>query len=232
VSQPARKVLKDFVSNIISKPALVFDIETIPDVEKIETYYTSEELSEKETLYEVSLGFHQVVSFAFVEIRYNPNIKNFEKSEPKLIFNPDDELDVLLKASEVINKYEYFITFNGSRYDFPVLERRALFHGLQKSYENENQRLLLKELVLKSSENQWAHWKHLDIFNLLNLKGQKGGLSLLLDYMGLQKHNNLQGKEVYNLHKQRDYETLKQYAIKDADLEATLFIELVNFLRS
>jgi len=232
MAQTTRQKLKEFVSNILTKPALVFDIETIPDKEKIEAYYTQEELSEKETLYEVSIGFHRVISFACTEVRYNPTTKNFEKSDTKLLFNPDDELQLLLDVSKIMQQYEYFITFNGSRYDFPVLERKALFHGLQKSYKDNTERLLLKELVLSCSELQWCHWKHLDIFNLLNLKGQKGGLTLLLDYMGLQKHNNMTGKEVYSLHQSKDYETLKQYAAKDAELEATLFIELVNFFRS
>ena len=64
----------------------------------------------------------------------------------------------------------------------------------------------------------------------MNMKGQKGGLSFLLSLLNKQKYDNMKGHVVETLVTNNDIETLKQYALQDAKLEAELFVEIVKFL--
>ena len=225
-----RKNLQNFFKDL-KGPIIVFDIETIPDVDKINKFYTDDELSEKETLYQVSIGFHKIVCISYATLNFRD--KHFHIDEVQCIFNPEDELDILLQFSDVLlQDNTKLVTFNGNNYDLPVIEKRALYLGFQKAYSNDDERIKLKNLVLKCAELQNQPWNHLDLFWLLNLRGQKGGMSLMAHLLNESKHDDMKGWIVHDLYKNGDYDKLKAYSIKDAELEAKLFIETFNFFRS
>jgi len=221
------KHLNMFFENIKQNPIVVaFDIETVPDKTLIEEFYTEEELAEKENMYQVSLGFHKVVVLSYCTIDFAKK----SISEPNVIINLDDEHKLLQDAVSIFKNFTKFVTFNGQNYDLPVLEKRSLLHGLSKSYSNESERINLKDLYFKVNELQNQPWNHFDIFKVMNMKGQKGGLSFLLSLLNKQKYDNMKGHVVETLVTNNDIETLKQYALQDAKLEAELFVEIVKFL--
>jgi len=203
----------------------VFDIETIPDSEKVETYYTDEELQQKQSEYEISLGFHKVVAFSYAIVDFS----KFKIIENDAFVNVDDELGLLSQIHNTLSKYTKFSTFNGKNYDLPVLERRSLLNGLR--YKRERNVDYLKHLYVLANDLQNQPWNHLDLFQVLNMHRQKGGLNLLVDQLGLTKYNNLRGNQVAELVRSGDTETLYNYAKHDAYLEATLLIEVVDFFK-
>jgi len=89
----------------------------------------------------------------------------------------------------------------------------------------------LKHLYVLANDLQNQPWNHLDLFQVLNMHRQKGGLNLLVDQLGLTKYNNLRGNQVAELVRSGDTETLYNYAKHDAYLEATLLIEVVDFFK-
>jgi len=229
------KSLQSFFDSLVkqNQPVLVFDIETVPDMEKISQFYTEEELNEKEHMYQVSHGFHRIVSFAYVILTLSNNSEIFTISQPEILIaiNQNDETNLLLSVSDLMSQYNKFVTFNGNAYDLPVLEKRSLYHGLAKKYSTEEERTKLKNLVTKCQQLQNESWSHFDMFQALNMRGQKGGLRLLASLVGLQKFNNLEGKEVQKLIESNDIDSFVNYSKQDALIEARLFVEIVRFFK-
>jgi len=221
------KHLNMFFENIKESPrVLIFDIETVPDKSLIQQFYTEDELSEKENMYQVSLGFHKIVALSFCEIDFNKK----SISEPNVFINLDDEHKLLQDAASIFKQFTKFVSFNGHNYDLPVLEKRCLLHGLTKSYTSEQERINLKDFYFKVNELQHQPWNHFDIFRVMNMKGQKGGLSFLLSLLNKHKYDNMKGHMVEDLVANNDIEALRKYALQDARLEAELFVEIVRFL--
>ena len=209
---------------------LVFDIETVPDQQLVNKFYTQEEIEERNDPYKVSLGMHKIVAVSYCHVYFNQG--KFIINEPKAYINLNDEKDILLHMYDVFKDFNKFVTFNGTAYDIPVIEKRCLIHGLQS---NDNQiKSNLRELyrIIQNLKTNKESRKHLDLFKVFDLKWQKGGLSFLLHFIGLEKYESMKGSNVITLVNESNTEKLEAYARNDAYIEAKLLVELINFLRS
>jgi len=210
---------------------LVFDIETIPDQQLVNKFYTQEEIEERDDPYKISLGMHKIVAVSYCSVQFKQG--QFIINEPQVHVNLEDERDILLHMYDVFKNFNKFVTFNGSAYDIPVIEKRCLIHGLQTS-NNSNQKTNLRELyrIMQQLKTNRDNKKHLDLFKVFDLKWQKGGLSFLLHFIGLEKYESMRGSDIINLVNENDIQKIEAYAKNDAFIEAKLFVALTDFLRS
>jgi 3'-5' exonuclease len=136
------------------KSLLVFDIETIPDVNHCKNLFdigdnaSTEEKREVLAKYhlEVTNGkndflrqpFHQVVAISFLlcSIDYNEGYEIFNLQEVRSGGTQDSCEKELVKGffNYITEKKPRLVTFNGRTFDIPVLKYRAMVHGIQAEY--------------------------------------------------------------------------------------------------
>ena len=152
---------------------LVFDIETIPDIEAGRHLYNLHNLSDEETanavfaLRRAKSGneflphyLQKVVAISLV-LSQGPHLKVWSLGDEH-----SDEKDLIQRFFSGIDKYTpTLVSWNGSGFDLPVLHYRALLHGISAP------------TYWESGENQQSfrwnnylnrfHYRHLDLMDIL-----------------------------------------------------------------
>lgn len=155
-------------------PVLVFDIETVPDVDGIRTLLDlSPDLSAAEVAelaFEerrqktgndfLALHMHRIVAISCV-LRDRDNFRVWSLGDPH-----DDEKTLIQRFFDGIEKYTpQIVSWNGSGFDLPVLHYRALVNRVQASR--------YWDLGEDDREFKWNnyisryHARHLDLMDLL-----------------------------------------------------------------
>jgi len=154
--------------------ALVFDIETIPDVDLGRRLFGLEGLPDEEVAKAMTfhrlqetgsdvlpLHQHRVVAISVVW-RYRDGLKVMSLGDPD-----SPERDLVAKFYEAIERHTPdLISWNGGGFDLPVLHYRALLHGIQaprywEHGDNEN-------TFRYNNYLSRFHWRHLDLMDVLS----------------------------------------------------------------
>jgi hypothetical protein len=203
--------------------ALVFDIETIPDVELGRRLYGLEGLPDEEVakamsfhrLQETGSDFlpphqHRVVAISVVW-RHRDGLKVMSLGEPD-----SPERDLVARFFEAIDRHTPdLISWNGSGFDLPVLHYRALRHGVQAPRYWE-----LGDNDTGFRYNNYLsrfHWRHLDLMDVLSgwqgrSRGSLGDIAALLGFPGKL---GFAGDQVWDTWLKGDIRAIRDYCETD-----------------
>jgi predicted PolB exonuclease-like 3'-5' exonuclease len=223
--------LKNFFSGL--EEIFVFDIETVPDEDLVKQFYTKEELENRTDSFSFPTSYQKIIAFSYAKWKKKAD-EPYENESYTVGYNIENELQLLNRISELICQLPQttkFITFNGAGFDIPVIEKRCLIHLLREDDISYTKNLSSLYLLMQDLYDDRFSNRHLDLFYLLNMKFQKGGLRLLLKQCGLNKHEGITGADVSSLVEAKDYKTLYEYSKYDAYVEGKLFVEFIRKLK-
>ncbi|KTC92996.1 MULTISPECIES: 3'-5' exonuclease [Legionella] len=198
---------------------LVFDIETIPDVEAGRTLYNLQNLSDEDTanalfaLRRAKTGneflphyLQKIVAISLV-LSQGSNLKVWSLGDEH-----SDEKDLIQRFFSGIDKYTpTLVSWNGCGFDLPVLHYRALLHGVSASTyweAGENQQNFRWNNYLNR-----FHYRHLDLMDVLASYQSKAFAPLddIASMLGFPGKMGMSGAKVWeqfcsgNLKNIRDY---------------------------
>jgi predicted PolB exonuclease-like 3'-5' exonuclease len=202
---------------------LVFDIETVPDVQAGRRLYDLHNLSDAEVA-EVMFNkrrqdsggeflrphLQRVVSIALL-LRNNNTCKLWSLGNP-----PPPEGELVQRFFDGIDKYTpTLVSWNGGGFDLPVLHYRALLHGVRMSR--------YWEIGDTESAFRWNnylnrfHWRHIDLMDVLSgyqlrAVAPLDEIAVLLDLPGKQGSH---GSQVWERFQVGDIEGICNYCETD-----------------
>lgn len=216
---------------------MVFDCETIPDVELIKQVFAGEfqkrgfeseedlEISKKaqEIQSELSgseflpLPFHQVVSISAVFCDEYGNFKKVGNFKSIGESKEEREESLLLAFFDYLNKNQpKLVSFNGRGFDMPMLLLRAMKYKISANayFEVDNPQY---------NKNKWENYRqryserfHTDLLDVLggfNIRGLK--LDVVANLVGFPGKYDVHGDMVLDLYYQNKYEKIDEYCQSD-----------------
>ncbi len=200
-------------------PTLIFDIETVgksfEELDKDEQHYLLNNLEKNEEDKKVAkqkTGLHPLFGFVSHIGMINPNTqKGIVLGIEALDITPEDtnfkyhgyktEKELLEKFWEIANKYQRFVTYNGTRFDFPFLLFRSGVNRVEVPFE-----------LHRYSEQQ-----HIDL-----QKKFQGTRSYKLEFIAKAmnvsnpKDQGVSGLHVAELFRKQKYQNIVDYVARDA----------------
>jgi len=204
---------------------LVFDIETIPDVDSGRRLFDLDGLSDKETA-EVMfsrrrqetdgtsdflrLHLHRVIAISvLLSTRDRLNLWTLGTAE-------SDEADIIRRFFEGIERYTpKIVSWNGRGFDLPVLHYRALLHGVQapRYWEtgNEDQSFRWNNYINR------FHERHTDLMDMLAGYEMRAvaPLDQIAAMLGFPGKMGMSGDRVWDRYLDGDVEAIRNYCETD-----------------
>lgn len=202
---------------------LVFDIETIPDIESGRKLYNLDNLSDEDTakalfaLRKKKVG-HQFLSHHLQKIvaislvmQAGQDIRVWSLGD-----NDADEPELISRFFSGLEKHvPTLVSWNGSGFDLPVLHYRALLHGIQAP--------LYWETGENTSHFRWNnylnrfHYRHLDLMDVLAGYQNKAFAPLdeIATLLGFPGKMGMSGAHVFDAYLAGDIEGIRNYCETD-----------------
>jgi 3'-5' exonuclease len=219
---------------------LVFDIETRVDKELVKLVYDPENTLTLEQAYDTArdqilersgqqsdffpIPFHIPISIATLQADEKYRIRSIG------CFGADrfNEAELVMRFWQLFETVQTLVTFNGRGFDLPVLEARAMKHGLSLSrYFGTGQ----GRSTYRGSRYSDAY--HIDLCDFLTNFGaanRRNSLNLLAKLIGLPGKYTIAGEDVEYLFRQGRLKEINQYCITDV-LQTFLLFLRVELLR-
>ncbi len=137
------------------------------------------------------------------------------------------EAEMVSRFWQVFESVQTIVTFNGRGFDLPVLETRALRHGLSLP------RYFGAQAKLSYRGNRFSDRLHIDLCDFLCNFGavyRRGSLDLLAKLIGLPGKYMIEGGDVEYLNRQGRQKEINQYCMTDV-LQTYLLFLRVELLR-
>jgi len=186
------------------KTLLAFDIETVPD----ERHHTSTKFPK--------VLFHQVVAISFVEVGLGAadglevhELKDI-RSGGEASFTEAQLLDGFFQYVE--KKKPRLVTFNGRKFDLPVLKYRAMLHGISAPWLNQGENRFENYGYRYSSE-----W-HCDLMDVLSDFGASTAAKLdeVSRLFGFPGKFGIDGSKVAEIYAAGGVKDIRDYCETDA----------------
>jgi len=199
-------------------PTLVFDIETIgkdfEELDKEEQDYLlnnlekntedKEEAKGKTGLYSIFGkvcaigGYDSNLNSGFALVLGKEELKPENDKFKYFVF--ENEKDLLIKFWEIAGKYELFVTYNGTSFDFPYLTIRSGVNRVKIPFE------------LKKYGND-----HIDLMTKINQNNRGYKLEMVCKAFGVKnpKAEGVHGGDVNKLFKAKEYNKIADYVSRD-----------------
>ncbi len=220
---------------------LVFDIETRVDKELVKEIYDPENLLTLDQAYDTArdqilersgqqsdffpIPFHIPIAISTLQADENYRIRSLG------CFGADrfSEPELVAKFWQAFEGAQTLVTFNGRGFDLPVLETRALKHGLPLSrYFATGQ----GRSTYRGSRYSDAY--HIDLCDFLSNFGaayRRNSLNVLAKLIGLPGKYTIAGEDVEYLYRQGRLKEINQYCMTDV-LQTYLLFLRVELLRA
>jgi predicted PolB exonuclease-like 3'-5' exonuclease len=206
------------ISNVFA-----FDIETVPDVEFGRRLHGLEGLSDKQVGYVMqtrqreqtgseflSLEQQRVVAIS-VAMRTRDGFKAWSLGDAS-----SSEAELVHRFFDGIARYSpTLVSWNGSGFDLPVLNYRAMRHGVQahRYWEtgDEDQSFRWNNYLGR------FHWRHIDLMDVLSGYQGRGrvGLDRMAQLIGLPGKLGMSGEGVWDAHLEGRAEDIRNYCETD-----------------
>ncbi|KTC78339.1 3'-5' exonuclease [Legionella brunensis] len=202
---------------------LVFDIETIPDIETGRKIHDLHNLSDADTvsalcaLRRAKVGndflphyLQKIVAISLV-LSQGSQLKVWSLGDEQ-----SDEKDLIQRFFSGIEKYTpTLVSWNGCGFDLPVLHYRALFHGVSAPtyWENgENQQHFRWNNYLNR-----FHYRHLDLMDVLAAYQNKAFAPLdeIASMLGFPGKMGMSGAKVWEEYSQGNLKKIRDYCETD-----------------
>tara|TARA_Y100001936_G_scaffold200619_1_gene202499 strand:- start:6521 stop:7300 length:780 start_codon:yes stop_codon:yes gene_type:complete len=205
-------------------PVLVFDIETVPDIDGIRKLYgVGSDLSSKDIAEMAFQSRRQVTGSDFLELYLQKIVaiscalrNRNEFSVWSLGDLEDSEADLIRRFFEGIDKYTpQLVSWNGRGFDFPVLNYRSMIHGIRahRYWEvGENDRNFKWNNYL----NRY-HSRHLDLMDFLSLHQPRANASLndMSQLIGFPGKLGIDGSQVWEKYQDGEIVEIRNYCETD-----------------
>ena len=220
-------------------PVLVFDIETVPDIEGLRKLYElSSDLAPADIAEMAFQSRRQTTGNDFLPLHVHKVIaiscvlrdKN-EFCVWSLGSTEDTEEELIRRFFEGIDKYTpQLVSWNGNGFDLPVLHYRSMINGIQarcywESGEND------REFKWNNYLSRY-HTRHLDLMDLLALYQPRANVSLndLARLMGFPGKLGMDGSQVWDAFQSGEIIAIRNYCETDVVNTYLLFLRF-QFLR-
>jgi predicted PolB exonuclease-like 3'-5' exonuclease len=203
--------------------SLVFDIETIPDVEacrKIHDLHDLDDIDVVNAVYAMRrqdvgheflpLYLHRVVAISVV-LRYQNKINVWSLGEQDA-----QEREIIERFFEGIARYEpRLVSWNGSGFDLPVLHYRAMLHKITASKYWEQ-----GETVSTFKWNNYInryHERHTDVMDVVALFNSRNYAPLdhIATMFGYPGKMGMDGSKVYQAYSEGNIKSIRDYCETD-----------------
>ena len=204
---------------------LVFDVETIPDIDSGKKIFNLEGLSDKNAAelmfshrYQKSNGrteflqhyLHKIVTISVV-------LKTDDKlSVWSLGDKNSTETELLERFFEGIERYTpVIVSWNGSGFDLPVIHYRSLIHGVvaQRYWENgdDDQSFRWNNYLSR------FHSRHTDLMDVLSgyITTARAPLNEIATILGFPGKMGMSGEKVWDCYLDDDIESIRNYCETD-----------------
>jgi predicted PolB exonuclease-like 3'-5' exonuclease len=204
-------------------PTLVFDIETVPDLEGgrrvlgLEGMNDGEVAAAMRTLRLADKGhdfqpvhLHRIVAISAV-LREGNNFRCWSLGDES-----SSEADLVKRFYDGIEKYHpTLVSWNGNGFDLPVLHYRALIHGVQaRAYWDTG---------IFDRDTKWANYlkryefKHTDLMDVLALYGGRNNAPLneIALLLGLPGKLGMDGSKVFDAYRDGKLAEIRAYCETD-----------------
>ena len=204
---------------------LVFDVETIPDIDSGKKIFNLENLSDKNAAelmfshrYQTSNGrteflqhyLHKIVTISVV-------LKTDDKlSVWSLGDRNSTETELLERFFEGIERYTpVIVSWNGSGFDLPVIHYRSLIHGVvaQRYWENgdDDQSFRWNNYLSR------FHSRHTDLMDVLSgyITTARAPLNEIATILGFPGKMGMSGEKVWDCYLDGDIESIRNYCETD-----------------
>jgi 3'-5' exonuclease len=220
-------------------PVLVFDIETVPDIDGLRKLSDlGPELGAADIADMAFQSRRQAVGSDFLQLHLQKVVAIScalrDKNEFRVwsLGNPaDSEADLIRRFFEGIDKYSpQLVSWNGGGFDLPVLHYRSLIHGLQaRRYW---------EMGDDDREFKWNnylsryHTRHLDLMDLLALYQPRANAPLdeLAKLMGFPGKFGMDGSQVWGAFQNGEIAAIRNYCETDVVNTYLVFLRF-QFMR-
>ena len=208
---------------MISSNVLAFDIETVPDVELGRRLHGLEGLSDKQVGYVMqtrqreetgseflSLEQHRVVAIS-VALRSRAGFRVWSLGEPAA-----PEAELVRGFHECIDRHApTLVSWNGGGFDLPVLNYRALRHGVRarRYWETGDE-----DPAFRGNNYLGRfHWRHVDLMDVLGGYQARGRVRLenAAQLLGLPGKLGLSGERVREAYLEGRIEEIRDYCETD-----------------
>jgi len=220
-------------------PVLVFDIETVPDIEGLRKLYElSSDLAPADIAEMAFQSRRQTTGNDFLPLHVHKVIaiscvlrdKN-EFCVWSLGSTEDTEEELIRRFFEGIDKYTpQLVSWNGNGFDLPVLHYRSMINGIQarcywESGEND------REFKWNNYLSRY-HTRHLDLMDLLALYQPRANVPLndLARLMGFPGKLGMDGSQVWGAFQSGEIIAIRNYCETDVVNTYLLFLRF-QFLR-
>ncbi len=219
---------------------LVFDIETRVDKELVKEIYDPENGLTLDQAYDTArdqilgrsgqqsdffpIPFHIPIAISTLQADENYRIRSIKSSG----IDRFPEKELVSRFWETFENVRTLVTFNGRGFDLPVLEARALKHGIP----------LRRYFAAGESRNtyrgsRYSDAYHIDLCDFLSNFGaayRRSSLDLLAKLIGLPGKYSIAGEDVEYLYRQGRQKEINQYCMTDV-LQTYLLFLRVELLR-
>jgi predicted PolB exonuclease-like 3'-5' exonuclease len=206
-------------------PALVFDIETVPDVDGLRRLHRlPATLSDADVMTWalqqrraatgndfLSLHLHRVVAIACA-MREGNTLRVWSLGETS-----DPEPELIRRFFDGIDRYTpQLVSWNGGGFDLPVLNHRAMIHGVTAAkfwdWGDDD-----REFKFNSYLGRY-HTRHLDLMDVLSMYQPRASASLnaMARLCGFPGKLGLDGSQVHAAHTAGKVEEIRRYCETDA----------------
>jgi predicted PolB exonuclease-like 3'-5' exonuclease len=219
---------------------LIFDIETRVDKDLVKQIHDPQDALTVEQAYDKARDMllersHQQSDFFPIPFHIPIAIATLQADEHYRIHalgclgaDRFSESELVARFWQIFENAQTLVTFNGRGFDLPVLETRALKHGLSlpRYFGNPQSRLNYRG-------SRYSDSFHIDLCDLLSNYGavfRRGSLDLLSRIIGLPGKYLIEGEDVEYLYRLKRLKEINQYCITDV-LQTFLLFLRVELLR-
>jgi 3'-5' exonuclease len=202
---------------------LVFDIETVPDVELGRRFYGLDGLDDAEVAQAMFAQQRQIRHSDFLPpaqqrivaisavLRSRDGLKIFSLGEVEA-----GERELVQRFFDGLDRYvPELVSWNGSGFDLPVLHYRALRHGVSAArfWETGDGD---REFRYNNYLSRF-HWRHIDLMDVLSGYGASGraSLDLVAQLLGLPGKLGMSGANVWSAYQRGELAAIRDYCETD-----------------
>ena len=217
---------------------LVFDIETVPDVALGRRLLSLEDLSDEDVAKAMTfkhlqasgteflpLYQHRVVAIS-VALRMDDTLKVWSLGE-----SASPEAELIQRFYDGLESYgPDLVSWNGGGFDLPVLNYRAMLHGVQapRYWEIGDED---RDFRYNNYLNRF-HWRHIDVMDVLSgfQPRARAGLDAIAVMLGFPGKMGLKGDQVWPCFLNGEIEKIRNYCETDV-LNTYLVFLRFQFMR-
>lgn len=203
---------------------LVFDIETVPDIDLGRRLYDVPDLDEASVAKIMFFKQKQARQTSFLPLPQHRVLvisAVMRNREGLRIFSLGDETatekEIVRRFFDGLDRFSpELVSWNGSGFDLPVLHYRALKHGVDASRYWE-----LGDTDREFRFNNYLsrfHWRHIDLMDVLAgyQLGGRSSLEQVAQLLGLPGKLGMSGDKVWDYHLEGRYAEIRDYCETDA----------------